>query len=103
MFTKVTRYSDYLESGEPVDITDRIPAQMPPETTSEVKKNFTWGSMHAPRSPYLMSTILSLANEKSCQKPLKKYFSRPPPPPPLTQQLSHLPPLTKILNAALQG
>ena len=53
MFTKVTRYSDYLESGEPVDITDRIPAQMPPETASEVKKKLYLGEHACSQIPLL--------------------------------------------------
>ena len=59
-----------------MDITDRLLPKMPPETVSKVKIFFfNFLGEHAHRPLYIMSTIISFANEKSCTKHLNCYNS----------------------------
>ena len=69
--------------------------QMPPGAVSEVENFKFFLGEHPPRPSSLgklMSTMISLADQKSCIKHSKHYYTCIVFTPPLTQQLSRLPP-----------
>ena len=95
-----------LKEGEPVDITNKL-LPTPESLISDATRNsligwkfnnLSWGSMHAPRPPSLMSIMIQFANEKSCTI----HWSIPIVLTPSTRQLLHFSPsLMQILNETL--